>query len=80
MAVQNFGERLQAAARYDLWDPNVDVDHDQYERVNLALHAFYDGQTRVTVSYEWITTEKLVSGQYVDPQDDLWTVQFQYKF
>jgi len=80
MAVQNVGDRVQAAVRYDVWDPNTGLDHDQYERVNLALNAFYDGQARVTVSYEWLTTEKLIAGQYRDPKDNLWTVQFQYKF
>lgn len=80
MAVQSFGEWLQAAARYDRWDPNVDVDHDEFERVNVALNALYDRNMRLTVSYEWLLTEKLVAGRYVDPADNLWTVQFQYKF
>ena len=33
MWVQNLGEKFQFAARYDWFDPNTDLDHDQYERV-----------------------------------------------
>jgi len=79
--VQNVTERLQVAARYDWWDPNVDVDHDQYHRVGFALNTFYKGQVRVTLAYEIPTTERaLASGGYEDPKDNLMTAQFQFQF
>ena len=80
MWVQNLGEKLQFAARYDVFDPNTDLDHDQYERVGLGLNYFWDGFTRITAVYDVQTTDRLVSGKYVDPKDNLWTVQFQHKF
>lgn len=80
MWVQNLGESFQFASRYDRYDPNVDVDHDQYERVSLGLNAFYGGNARITASYDIIETETLLGGQYTDPKDNLWTVQFQHKF
>ena len=81
MFVQNAGERLQFAARYDVWDPNVDLDHDQYRRFSVGVNAFYDGFTRLTVSYDAVTTEVATGGgQFKDPHDNLWTFQFQHKF
>jgi hypothetical protein len=80
MVVQNLGAALQAAARVDWFDPNTDRDHDQYARTTLGLHWFYDGFTRVTVAYEIPTTDRKAGVGYVDPHDNLWTVQFQHRF
>jgi len=81
MGVQNLGDRLQLAARFDVYDPNVDLDHDQFERVSLGVNAFYDGFTRLTVSYDAITTDVSTgSGRFTDPKDNLWTIQLQHKF
>jgi hypothetical protein len=81
MAVQNLGDKLQAAARWESFDPNTDVDHDQFERLSLALHWFYDGFTRITASYDVPRTDRAVTGGgYEDPPDNLWTVQFQHRF
>jgi hypothetical protein len=81
MWVQNLGEKLQAAARYDFYDFNVDKDHDQFERVSLGANWFYDGFTRITVSYDIPTTDAAAAaGRFVDPHDNLWTVQVQHKF
>ncbi len=84
MAVQNLGERFQAVVRYDQYDPNTSLDHDAYRRWSFGVNAFYDGYTRLTVSYDAIRTEALVPGsapaRYTDPHDNLWTVQLQHKF
>ncbi len=81
MWVQNVGEKFQVAARYDRYDPNVDVAHDQYARWNAAAHWFYQGLTRFTVAYEVPHTDRADgSGGYVDPSDNLWTFQFQQSF
>jgi len=81
MWVQNLGEKLQFAARAELFDPNTDLDHDQFERVSLAVHAFYDGFTRITVSYDVPRTDVAATGGgYDDAPDNLWTVQFQHRF
>ena len=81
MWVQNLGEKLQFAARYDMYDPNTDLAHDQFARVGLGFNYFYDGYTRITVAYDIQKTDKaLPGGGFDDPADNLWTVQFQHKF
>jgi hypothetical protein len=81
MWVQNLGGTLQVAARYERFDPNVDVDHDQFARWNLAAHWFWQGLTRFTVAYEIPRTDRADgSGGFVDPKDNLWTLQFQHTF
>ncbi|HYM81117.1 MAG TPA: hypothetical protein VEY91_06865 [Candidatus Limnocylindria bacterium] len=81
MWVQNLGERLQLAARWETFDPNTNLDHDQFDRVGLGINAFYDGFTRITVAYDIPNTDRSIGGgQFEDPDDNLWTVQFQHKF
>lgn len=81
MWVQNVGELFQAAVRYDVYDPNIDRDHDQFERLSIGSSWFYDGFTRITVSYDVPMTDAAASGgRFVDPHDNLWTVQVQHKF
>lgn len=81
MGVQNVGERFQAVVRVDVFDPNTDRGHDQFERLSLGVNAFYDGFTRVSVSYDAITTDApAAAGRFTDPHDNLWTIQLQHKF
>ncbi len=91
MWVQNLGGKFQFAARYDVYDPNTDLDLDHFRRVGAGLHWFYDGFTRVSVSYDAPTTRPGPSGSArfdaaspaargADPADNLWTVQVQHKF
>jgi hypothetical protein len=80
MWVQNLGEKYQFASRYDWFDPNTNLDHDQYQRVSLGVNWFYDGYTRLTVAYDVPWTDAPVAGGYEDPKDNLWTVQLQHKW
>jgi hypothetical protein len=81
MWVQNIGDGLQAVARYDWYDPNVDRDHDRFRRTGLGLNAFFGGNTRVTVAYDIPTTDVAVAGGgFDDPHDNLWTFQVQHRF
>jgi hypothetical protein len=81
MWVQNLGEKWQAAARLERFDPNTDLDHDQFDRVSLGLNYFYDGFVRLTAAYDITRTDlALGGGRFEDPQDNLWTVQVQLKF
>ena len=81
MAVQNIGERFQAVARYDAYDPNSDLERDAYRRWSFGVNAFYDGFTRATVSYDAIKTDfAATAGRFTDPHDNLWTFQIQHKF
>lgn len=82
MWVQNVGDRFQVAARYDRYDPNTDTRHDQYERFGFGLNWFYDGFTRITLAYDIPKTDVrgATADSFVDPHDNLWTMQFQLKY
>jgi hypothetical protein len=81
MLVQNIGDRLQTAVRYDTYDPNTTLGHDQYARWSFGVNAFYDGYTRLTLSYDAVTTQTPgVNSTYTDPHDNLWTFQLQHKW
>lgn len=81
MWVQNIGERFQVAARYDTYDRNTDIDHDQFERLNLGANYFFDGNTRFTIAYDIPTTDVSAgAGRFTDPHDNSWTLQAQHKF
>lgn len=80
MWVQNSGDRAQAVVRYDAWDPNTEREHDQYARWSFGVNWFYDGFTRLTLSYDVIRTAVKAGARYADPQDNLWTLQVQHKF
>jgi hypothetical protein len=80
MWVQNLGERFQIATRWDFFDPNTDLDHDQFWRVGIGANAFYDGNVRITLAYDLQDTETRSGASYRDLHDNLWTVQFQHRF
>jgi hypothetical protein len=81
MWVQSFGSKFQFAARWDAYDPNVDVDHDQFSRWGAGLTYDYDGFLSMMLAFEHPMTDVLnATGGYDDAEDDLWTVQAQYKF
>lgn len=81
MWVQSIGNKFQFAARWDAYDPNVDFDHDQFERWGAGLTYEYDGFASILLAFEHPITERTTGGgDYEDPEDDLWTVQAQYKF
>lgn len=78
---QDFAQRFQAAARWDFFDPNVDLEHDQAQRVSLALHARSGAHLRTSVLYEVVMTDRAApGGGYEDPPDNRWTIQFQHAF
>lgn len=80
MVVQNLGEHWQLAARLESFDPNTDLDHDQFERLGLGVNWFFDGFTRMTLAYDVPKTDRVVPGGFEDPADNLWTFQVQHKF
>lgn len=80
MWVQNAGDRAQAVVRWDTWDPNTEVAHDQYSRWSVGANWFWDGFTRLSLSYDVIRTETKTGSRWTDPQDNLWTLQVQHKF
>lgn len=81
MWVQNIGASAQVAVRYDTYDPNLDLGHDQFERWDFAIHGFYAGAVRATLQYEIPITEvKQKDGSYADPKDNAITAQLQIRY
>ncbi|MDZ4803872.1 MAG: porin [Candidatus Eisenbacteria bacterium] len=80
MLVQNLGDRFQAAVRYDEFDRNTEVDGDEYTRWNLGLNWFYDGYTRFTLAYEIPEVKSTAGVSVPNSEDNLLTVQAQFKF
>jgi len=80
MVLQHVNRQTQIALRWDWFDPNTDLDHDQYTRLSAGINYFYDDQTRITVSYDAPDTDKPKGGGFADPEDNVWTFQLQYKF
>ena len=80
MLVQNLGEKFQVAGRYDWYDPNVDLDHDQFRRVCMAAHCFYDGSRASRSSTTFRPPRSKTGTVYQDPHDNSWTFQAQIKF
>lgn len=80
---QNLGKRLGAAARYDVWDPNTDsgVQNDATGTLSLAGHYYYDGNIRITAAYDMprkLEKNSLFTALATDPDDNRFTLQFQY--
>ncbi|NOT34790.1 MAG: hypothetical protein HOP12_11550 [Candidatus Eisenbacteria bacterium] len=81
MWAQNLGDQAQLAARYEFFDPDDAVEHDQFERLSVGANFFYDGTTRLTLAYDIPRTDlRNASGGYDDPSDNLWTFQVQLRY
>lgn len=79
--VQSFAARYAIAARWDVYDPDTNVDHDRFSRISLAMHGRYGKHVTASVAYEIPDTERRTpAGTYEDPHDNRWTVQVQHKF
>ncbi len=73
--VQNLGDLFQLAARYDVYDPDLDVDGDAIHTTTLAGNYFWDDNVRLTLAWEHPVTVG-----FNEVKDDTKTLQFQYKF
>jgi hypothetical protein len=80
-AVQNLGTRNQFVVRYDSYDP--DSGHDLPNAIGNAKvdtlggsYIFHwDANSKVMFAYETIDTNG-----FADPDDDVFTLRYQYKF
>ena len=73
-AIQNLGTRHQFVVRVDDYDPDTNVDGNAIRTINPAYIFHWDANSKVMASYEVIET------QNNDPDDDVFTLRYQYSF
>lgn len=73
-AIQNLGTRHQFVVRADQYDPDTDVDNNAVRTINPSYIFHWDANSKVMASYELIET------QANDPDDNVFTLRYQYSF
>ena len=73
-AIQNVGTRHQFVVRADQYDPDTDVDDNALRTINPSYIFHWDANSKVMASYEFIKT------QANDPDDNVFTLRYQYSF
>jgi hypothetical protein len=73
-AIQSLGKRHQLAVRVDEYDPDTDVDGNAVRTINPSYIFHWDEHSKVMAAYEWIET------QNDDPDDNVFTLRYQYSF
>jgi hypothetical protein len=73
-AIQNLGTRHQFVVRLDQYDPDSDVDGNAVRTINPAYIFHWDANSKVMASYELIETQRN------DPDDNVFTLRYQYSF
>jgi hypothetical protein len=73
-AIQKVGARHQFVVRVDEYDPDTDVDGNAIRTINPAYIFHWDANSKVMASYELIDTE------LSDPDDNVFTLRYQYSF
>jgi hypothetical protein len=73
-AIQNLGTKHQLVLRVDEYDPDTDVNNNAIRTINPAYIFHWDAHSKVMASYELIETEAN------DPDDNVFTLRYQYVF
>lgn len=73
-AIQNIGTRHQLVVRADQYDPDTDIDNNAVRTINPTYIFHWDANSKVMASYEFIET------QANDPDDNVFTLRYQYSF
>jgi hypothetical protein len=73
-AIQNIGTRHQVVVRADQYDPDTDIDDNAVRTINPTYIFHWDANSKVMASYEFIKT------QANDPDDNVFTLRYQYSF
>ncbi len=73
-AIQNLGTRHQLVVRADQYDPDTDIDNNAVRTINPSYIFHWDANSKVMASYELIKT------QANDPDDNVFTLRYQYSF
>jgi Phosphate-selective porin O and P len=73
-AIQNLGTRHQVVVRLDEYDPDTDVDDNAVRTINPSYIFHWDAHSKVMASYE------LIDSELNDPDDNVFTLRYQYSF
>ncbi|HYI11368.1 MAG TPA: porin, partial [Thermoanaerobaculia bacterium] len=73
-AIQNLGTRHQLVARLDEYDPDTDVDDNATKTIGGSYIFHWDANSKVMVTYERPELE------INDPDDNVFTLRYQYAF
>lgn len=73
-AIQNIGLRHQLVVRIDEYDPNTNVANNAIRTINPSYVFHWDSHSKVMASYEMPKT------QGADPDDNAFTLRYQYSF
>jgi hypothetical protein len=73
-AIQNIGTRHQVIVRADEYDADTDLDNNAVRTINPTYIFHWDANSKVMVSYEFIRTQRN------DPDDNVFTLRYQYSF
>jgi hypothetical protein len=73
-AIQNIGTRHQVIVRADEYDADTDLDNNAVRTINPTYIFHWDANSKVMVSYEFIKTQRN------DPDDNVFTLRYQYSF
>jgi len=73
-AIQNLGTRHQFIVRVDEYDPDTDVKNNAIRTVNPSYIFHWDAHSKIMASYELIETEAN------DPDDNVFTLRYQFAF
>lgn len=73
-AIQNLGTKHQLVLRLDEYDPDTDVNDNAVFTINPSYIFHWDAHSKVMASYE------LVENEVNDPDDNVFTLRYQYSF
>lgn len=73
-AIQNIGTRHQIVVRADEYDADTNVGNNAVRTINPSYLFHWDANSKVMLSYEFIKT------QANDPDDNVFTLRYQYLF
>jgi hypothetical protein len=73
-AVQKLGTRHQLVLRLDEYDPDTDVNGNAVRTVNPSYIFHWDAHSKIMASYE------LIENEANDPDDNVFTLRYQYAF
>ena len=73
-AIQSIGTRHQVIVRLDQYDPDTNASSDATRTINPSYIFHWDEHSKVMASYELIDTEG------TDPDDNVFTLRYQYSF
>ncbi|HYR27293.1 MAG TPA: porin [Thermoanaerobaculia bacterium] len=73
-AIQSIGTKHQLAVRLDEYDSNTDSGGSAIRTINPSYIFHWDAHSKVMASYEWIES------QGTDPDDNIFTLRYQFSF